>query len=63
MQKPAKLISKKTGIKKGVCAAALAAVLYVVAAVAFVFMSYNNDVKGGKGSNEEISVRFDNESF
>lgn len=34
-------------------------ILIGVAAVAFVFMSYNNDIKGGKGSTEEISVELD----
>ena len=30
-----------------------------VAVVGFVFMSYNNDIKGGKGSSEEISIELE----
>ena len=38
MQKPAKLISKKIGIKKGICAAVLASFLYIAVGVFFVFL-------------------------
>jgi len=34
-------------------------VLIGVAAVGFVFMSYNGDVKGGKGSSEEVTVQLE----
>lgn len=45
-------------MKKIISILALLAVIGVAAA-GFMFMSYNNDVKGGKGSSEEVTVQLD----